>query len=89
LQAAINLGMDTRFVIDTPLMWIDKAATWELAESLGGQQLVEVIKESTHTCYMGDRSKLHAWGYGCAKCPACDLRASGFRKYSEKKQLNG
>ena len=81
LQVAINLGMDHRFVLETPLMWIDKAATWRLAESLGGTDLVELILEQSHSCYRGDRSKRHAWGYGCGECPACELRSSGYHRY--------
>lgn len=81
MQLALNLGMDNRFVIHTPLMWIDKSATWKLAYELGGQPLVEVIREETHTCYEGDHEHLHAWGYGCGRCPACDLRAKGFEGY--------
>jgi 7-cyano-7-deazaguanine synthase len=81
MQLALSLGMDRRFLIDTPLMWIDKAATWQLAEDLGGQPLVDLIVEHTHTCYLGDRTHRHAWGYGCAKCPACELRARGFERY--------
>jgi 7-cyano-7-deazaguanine synthase len=78
LQVALNLGMEKRFVIDTPLMWIDKAQTWALAHSLGGQTLVNLIIEQTHTCYQGDREHRHAWGFGCGTCPACDLRAGGY-----------
>ena len=81
LQASLNLGLDARLVIDTPLMWLDKAATWGLAEELGGAALVELLIEETHSCYRGDRSKRHAWGYGCGACPACDLRANGWAKY--------
>lgn len=81
LQLALSLGMDRRFLIETPLMWIDKAATWKLAESLGGQALVGLVVEHTHTCYLGDRTHRHAWGYGCAKCAACELRARGFERY--------
>ncbi len=81
LQATLNLGMDSRFVIETPLMWIDKAATWRLAESLGGPSLVELIRLETHTCYLGDRRVLHEWGYGCGTCPACELRAKGWDSY--------
>ena len=81
LQVALNLGMDRRFVLETPLMWLDKAQTWRLAESLGGTPLVEAIVERTHTCYLGDRSQRHDWGYGCGTCPACDLRAKGWRLY--------
>ncbi|MDP1741957.1 MAG: 7-cyano-7-deazaguanine synthase QueC [Polaromonas sp.] len=82
MQLALSLGMDKRFLIDTPLMWIDKAATWALAEALGGQALVDLIIEHTHTCYLGDREHRHDWGYGCGQCPACELRARGFVAYS-------
>ncbi len=81
MQLALSLGMDRRFLIDTPLMWIDKAATWWLAESLGGQALVDLIVEHTHTCYLGDREHRHAWGYGCGACPACDLRQRGYMQF--------
>jgi len=82
IQLALSLGMDKRFLIDTPLMWIDKAATWAMAEALGGQALVDLIIEHTHTCYLGDRKHRHAWGYGCGQCPACELRARGFAAYA-------
>ena len=82
MQLALSLGMDKRFLIETPLMWIDKAATWAMAHQLGGQALVDLIVEHTHTCYMGDRVHRHAWGYGCGECPACLLRAKGFVGYS-------
>lgn len=78
LQVALNLGMEKRFVIDTPLMWIDKAQTWALAHDLGGQALVDLIIEHSHTCYQGDRDHRQAWGFGCGTCPACDLRAGGY-----------
>lgn len=81
LQVTLNLGMDKRFVIDTPLMWLDKATTWHLAEETGGAELVDLIIEDSHTCYNGDRSKRYAWGYGCGVCPACLLRANGYEKY--------
>ncbi len=81
LQVAINLGMASRFVLETPLMWIDKAATWRLARDLGGEALVEIVREETHTCYNGDRSRRHEWGWGCASCPACALRAAGYVKF--------
>jgi 7-cyano-7-deazaguanine synthase len=89
MQLALSLGMDQRFLIDTPLMWIDKAATWELARDLGdksgvpngGQALVDLIVEHTHTCYLGDRVHRQPWGYGCSTCPACELRANGFEKF--------
>ena len=81
LQAAINLGMEARFVLHTPLMWIDKAATWALAERLGGAPLVDLIIEHTHSCYEGDRTHRHPWGYGCGTCPACQLRATGHAQF--------
>jgi 7-cyano-7-deazaguanine synthase len=77
MQVTLNLGMEKRFVIDTPLMWIDKAATWALADNLGGSALVDLIIEHSHTCYQGDRSQRHVWGYGCGVCPACELREHG------------
>jgi 7-cyano-7-deazaguanine synthase len=82
MQLALSLGMDKRFLIETPLMWIDKAATWSMAHDLGGQPLVDLIVEHTHTCYLGDRAHRHAWGYGCGECPACVLRAKGFAGFS-------
>lgn len=84
LQVALNLGMDKRFVIDTPIMWIDKAATWRLAYELGGDKLVDLIVEVTHTCYLGDRSRRWDWGYGCGSCPACELRARGYAAFRGK-----
>lgn len=81
LQVTLSLGLDQRFVVETPLMWIDKCATWRLAESLGGPDLVSLILEESHTCYMGDRSQRHAWGYGCGRCPACELRKTGYENY--------
>jgi len=81
MQLALNLGMQRRFVLETPLMWRDKAATWELADKLGGTQLVELIRAGSHSCYRGDRSQLHDWGYGCGGCPACELRTNGWRKW--------
>ena len=79
---ALDLGMDTKFVVHTPLMWIDKAHTWALAEELGGKALVDLIIEDTVTCYEGDRTHRHDWGYGCGACPACDLRAKGYEQYA-------
>ncbi|MBK7503491.1 MAG: 7-cyano-7-deazaguanine synthase QueC [Polaromonas sp.] len=88
MQLALSLGMDKRFLIETPLMWIDKAETWELAQSIGGEKLVDLIIEHTHTCYLGDRTHRQDWGYGCGECPACDLRAKGFARWrSSKKSL--
>lgn len=81
MQLALNLGMDSHFILETPLMWLDKAATWRLAEQLGGIPLVDLIVEATHSCYMGERALKHDWGYGCGACPACRLRAEGWRKY--------
>lgn len=85
LAKAISLGTDTEFTLETPLMWIDKAGTWALADELGGAPLVELIVEDTHTCYLGIRSRRHAWGYGCGHCPACDLRARGWEKWRARK----
>jgi 7-cyano-7-deazaguanine synthase len=82
LQATLNLGMASRLVIDTPLMWLDKAATWALARELGGAALVDIIRRETHTCYQGDREHLHEWGYGCGCCPACGLRQKGYEKFA-------
>ena len=82
LEAAINKGMESDISIDTPLMHIDKADTWALAHSLGGEALVALTLEHSHTCYRGDRTNRHAWGYGCDDCPACELRAAGFNKWS-------
>ena len=81
LQVAISLGMDRRFVLHTPLMWRDKAATWALSARLGGQALIDLTLEHTHTCYLGDRTRRHSWGYGCGTCPACDLRRRGFETF--------
>ena len=80
MQLAINLGLDRRFVLETPLMWLDKAATWALAERLG---ILDITVELTHTCYHGNRTDFHAWGFGCDACPACALRADGWRRFRE------
>lgn len=82
LQVALNLGMERRFVLHTPLMWIDKAQTWHLAQSLGGVRLTDLIVEESHTCYLGERGRRHAWGYGCGECPACRLRAQGYARFT-------
>ncbi len=82
LQVTLNLGMDARFVLHTPLMWRDKSAAWLMALELGGRPLVDLIVDKTHSCYRGDRSQKHAWGYGCGRCPACELRANGFRRFA-------
>ncbi|RVU16448.1 7-cyano-7-deazaguanine synthase QueC [Methylobacterium oryzihabitans] len=81
LQVALNLGMERRFVLHTPLMWIDKAETWRLARSLGGEALVDLIVEDSHTCYLGERGAPHPWGHGCGACPACALRAAGYARF--------
>ena len=81
LQQAINLGMATKLTIQTPLMWLNKAQSWQLAATLGGVELVELIRTESHTCYLGERGVLHAWGHGCGTCPACELRARGYTDY--------
>jgi len=86
MQVALNIGMESRFVLETPLMWIDKAQSWALAESLGGGALVEAIVELSHTCYLGGRGARHDWGYGCGACPACSLRAQGYENWSKAKE---
>jgi 7-cyano-7-deazaguanine synthase len=83
LQRALCLGLDAPLAIQTPLMWLDKAATWALAQQMGGQTLVDVIEERTHTCYLGERGTRHTWGYGCGHCPACTLRARGHARWRE------
>jgi 7-cyano-7-deazaguanine synthase len=83
---ALSLGLDRPTLIETPLMHLDKAQTWALASELGGQALVGITIEETHTCYLGDRTHKHDWGYGCGNCPACDLRAKGFAKWRASQQ---
>lgn len=83
LQVALNIGMARNFVLHTPLMWRDKAATWSLAHDLGSDALIDLIVEDSHTCYRGERGERHDWGHGCGACPACDLRAAGFASYRE------
>lgn len=85
VQVALNLGMDSRYVLHTPLMWIDKAETWKLAEDLGGAPLVSLINQESHTCYLGDRGTIHPWGHGCGECPACALRRAGWEEYVTEK----
>jgi 7-cyano-7-deazaguanine synthase len=86
MQAALNLGLGKDVAIHTPLMWIDKAATFALAVELGGAALLDLVVEDTHSCYLGDRAHRHDWGYGCGECPACELRAQGYTKFmSERK----
>ena len=81
LQVAVSLGMGQRFTLETPLMWIDKAATWALARELGGDALVDIVVRQSHTCYHGVRDTLHSWGYGCGECPACALRRTGHAQW--------
>lgn len=84
MQLALNLGMERRFVLDMPLMWIDKAQTWALANDLGGDALVSLIVDHTHTCYLGDHTTRHVWGFGCNTCPACELRSKGWRMWRSR-----
>jgi 7-cyano-7-deazaguanine synthase len=84
LQVAMSLGLDSPMVVETPLMWIDKAATWQMAQALGGDKLVNLVRQDTHTCYLGDRSTQYEWGFGCGTCPACELRSQGYRLFSEE-----
>ena len=84
-QVALSLGMDAPVIIETPLMWLDKAQTWRLAENLGGQDFVSLIQEESHTCYLGTRQQKHEWGYGCGTCPACELRKTGYEQYIQER----
>jgi len=81
LAKTLSLGTDTTYKIETPLMWLDKSQTWALAQELGASRLIELIIEHTHSCYKGERGLRHEWGYGCNACPACQLRANGYRKW--------
>jgi 7-cyano-7-deazaguanine synthase len=87
--AALSLGLDRPVEIETPLMWLDKAATWRLAEELGGAPLVRLVVEDSHTCYLGERDRRFDWGYGCGECPACRLRAAGWEKYRSGATASG
>lgn len=86
MQVALTLGLDKRLTIHTPLMWIDKADTFALAEELGGEAFLDLVVEESHSCYLGDRSRRHDWGYGCGTCPACQLRAQGFAKFMSRRE---
>ena len=86
MQVALTLGLDMRVTLHTPLMWIDKAATFALAEELGGAAFLELVVEDTHSCYLGDRARRHDWGYGCGECPACQLRAQGFATFMKRRK---
>lgn len=83
MQVTLTLGMDRPYRIETPLMWLDKAATWQLGYELGGQSFIEILRTQTHTCYLGSRTTLHSWGYGCGSCPACDLRSAGYARWKQ------
>jgi 7-cyano-7-deazaguanine synthase len=85
MQVALTLGLDKRVAIHTPLMWIDKAETFALAVEIGGEAFLDLLVEDSHSCYLGDRSKRHDWGYGCGTCPACQLRAQGFAKFKSRR----
>ena len=85
MQVALSLGLDKRISIHTPLMWVDKAATFAMAEEIGGKAFLDIVIEDSHSCYLGDRSHRHEWGYGCGKCPACELRAQGFARFKDRK----
>ncbi len=86
MQVALTLGMDRRVTLHTPLMWIDKAATFAMADEIGGQALLDLVVEDTHSCYLGDRTRRHEWGYGCGECPACRLRAQGFATFMQRRR---
>jgi 7-cyano-7-deazaguanine synthase len=86
MQVALGLGMGRRFVLHTPLMWIDKAGTFALAEQIGGKALLDLVIEETHSCYLGDRDHRHEWGFGCGTCPACQLRADGFARFLQERE---
>jgi len=84
-QVALSLGMDAPVIIETPLMWLNKAQTWRLAEDLGNRDFVSLIQEESHTCYLGTRQHKHEWGYGCGTCPACELRKTGYEQYIQER----
>ncbi len=86
MQVALSLGLDKRVTIHTPLMWVDKADTFAMAEQIGGEAFLDLVIEDSHSCYLGDRTKRHNWGYGCGTCPACDLRAKGFAKFVKRRK---
>ena len=86
MQVALSLGLDKRVTIHTPLMWVDKAGTFAMAEEIGGKAFLDLVIEESHSCYLGDRSRRHDWGYGCGECPACQLRAQGFEKFSGRRK---
>jgi 7-cyano-7-deazaguanine synthase len=85
LEQALRLGLERDLLIDTPLMRLTKAQTWALAQRLGGEALIEIILERSHTCYLGERGTRHSWGYGCGRCPACELRARGWAQWAAER----
>lgn len=87
MQVALSLGLDKSVTLHTPLMWIDKAETFAMAEQLGGKALLDLVVEGTHSCYLGDRTHRHDWGYGCGTCPACELRAQGYAKFISARKM--
>lgn len=89
MQVALNLGLDRRLVLHTPLMWRDKAQTFALARAIGGDALLDLVIEETHSCYRGDRTLRHSWGHGCGACPACDLRARGYELFLQSPDDTG
>jgi 7-cyano-7-deazaguanine synthase len=84
MQVALTLGLDKRVTIHTPLMWVDKAGTFAMAKQIGGKAFLDLVIEDSHSCYLGDRTKRHDWGYGCGECPACQLRAKGFSEFKDR-----
>jgi 7-cyano-7-deazaguanine synthase len=84
MQVALNLGLEQRFVLHTPLMWRDKAATFALAQQIGGESLIKIVVDNTHSCYVGDRTRRNDWGFGCGQCPACLLRSEGWKRFINK-----
>jgi 7-cyano-7-deazaguanine synthase len=85
MQLALTLGLDRRITIHTPLMWVDKADTFDMADKIGGRVFLDLIIEESHSCYLGDRTRRHEWGYGCGACPACELRAKGFARFMSRR----
>ncbi len=77
-EQTLRLGLAADIRIDAPLMYLTKAETWQLASELGGADLVGLLVEETHTCYLNERGRRHDWGYGCGQCPACELRRKGW-----------
>ncbi len=81
LNVAINLGIDDKITIHTPLMWLDKVETWDLAHQVG---ILDVVIKESHTCYNGDRTSL----LGCQTCPACHLRNTSLFEFAEKNEID-